>query len=202
MYPVSLDLSRIRIALVGSGEAFARRLKQLHDMGATQLSVHDDVLPEAYEIKQASILMVAGLDYETSAVLASIAKLQGVLVNAEDMPDLCDFHFNSFIKRGDLTIAVSTAGASPALSQEIRSYIARRFGEEWGQIVSAVRKKRLSWKEQGLDNGEVADRTRKYIKDTGLLDDEAALHATSAEYHPAKLPCAPVPNSRVYDNIT
>src|SRR5689334_6278399 len=104
MYPISLDLSRIRIALVGSGDAFARRRQQLNDMGATQVSVYEDELPEAHEIKQASVLMVVGLDYETSAVLASIAKLQGVLVNVEDKSDLCDFYFTSFVKRGDLTI--------------------------------------------------------------------------------------------------
>jgi precorrin-2 dehydrogenase / sirohydrochlorin ferrochelatase len=106
MYPINLDLSKIRIALVGNGEAFNRRHTQLREMGATLVSVYEDHLPEAYQIRQASVLMVVGLDYETSAVLASIAKLQGVLVNVEDKPDLCDFYFASFIKRGDLTILV------------------------------------------------------------------------------------------------
>lgn len=170
MYPIVLDLQRIRIMLVGSGEAFTRRLSHLKEMGATQITVYQDELPEAYEIKQASALMVVGLDNETSAVLASIARLQGVLVNVEDKPDLCDFHFVSFVKRGDLTIAVSTNGASPALGQEIRSYLAGIFDESWATIVSTIRKKRLEWKSHGLSNKEVGDKTRAYIKGEGLLE--------------------------------
>jgi len=170
MYPISLDLNRIRIALVGSGDAFARRLRQLREMDATQLSVYEDELPQAHEIKQASVLMVVGLDYETSAVLASIAKLQGVLVNVEDKSDLCDFHFTSFVKRGDLTIAISTNGESPTLGQEIRSYIARIFGEEWSQIVATVGRKRAEWKEQGFNNRQVAGKTREFVKTLGVLD--------------------------------
>ncbi len=169
MYPIHLDLTRIRISLVGSGEAFARRLKQLQEMGATQLTLFEDDLPEAHEIKQANVLMVVGLDDETSAVLASIAKLQGILVNVEDKPDLCDFHFVCFIKRGDLTISVSTNGASPTLAQEIRAHIADMFGEEWSKIVALIGKKRIEWKNQGWDNKTVGDKTRAYIRAEELL---------------------------------
>lgn len=169
MYPVSLDLSRIRITLVGKGEAYTRRLKQLEAAGATQLTLFENILPHAHEIKQANILMIAGLDDQTSAVLASIARLQGVIVNVEDKPDLCDFHFVSFVKRGDLTLAVSTNGASPTLGQEIRSYLADIFGEEWSIIVDIIGKKRLEWKREGLDNKTISDRTRTYLKEQGLL---------------------------------
>lgn len=170
MYPIALDLSKIRIMLVGSGEAFTRRLNNLKEMGATQIFTYQDNLPPAHEIKQANTLMVVGLDYETSAVLASIARLQGVLVNVEDKNDLCDFHFVSFIKRGDLTISVSTNGASPTLGQEIRSYIADIFDESWAGIVNTIRKKRLEWKKEGLDNKEVSQKTRAYIKAQGFLE--------------------------------
>lgn len=170
MYPIALDLTKIRITLVGSGEAFARRLNQLQQEGATQITLYRDTLPEAHEIKQANVLMVVGLDDETSAVLASIAKLQGVLVNVEDKSDLCDFHFVSFIKRGDLTISVSTNGASPTLGQEIRRYIANLFDEGWAVIVANIRKKRAEWKRQGLSNTEIGDKTRAYIKAEGLLE--------------------------------
>lgn len=183
MYPISLDLSRIRILLVGSGEAFARRLLQLQEMGAIQIVMHEDSLPEAHEIRQASILMVVGLDDETSAVLASIARLQGVLVNVEDKPSLCDFHFSSFVKRGDLTISVSTNGASPVLGQEIRSYIAGIFDEQWGEIVNIIGKKRLEWKSQGLDNKQVGDKTREFIEALGVLDSARKRQAASNDFN-------------------
>ena len=164
MFPISLDLTRVRIALVGSGEHFEKRLKQLQEHGATQIVQYKDTLPESHEIKQFTVLMVAGLDYQTSAVLSSIAKLQGVLVNVEDKNDLCDFYFMSFVKRGDLTISVSTNGASPTLGQEIRNYIAGKFCEEWEWIVSRIGRDRLKWKQQGMDGKAIADKTREIIK--------------------------------------
>lgn len=169
MYPFAFNLSRVRIVLVGSQELATRRLAQLKEAGATQVITYIDQLPEAHEIRQAQLLMVAGLDNETSVVLASIAKLQGVLVNVEDKNDLCDFYFTSFVKRGDLTISVSTGGASPTLGQEIRAYIARIFDEKWGAIVRNIGQQRLQWKCEGLDNKAVGERTRALIKDQKLL---------------------------------
>jgi siroheme synthase-like protein len=175
MYPIALDLTRIRIALVGSGPLVMRRFQGLKDAGATQVTLYDDHLPEAHEIRQATVLMVVGLDDETSAVLASIARLQGVLVNVEDKTDLCDFYFTSFIKRGDLTISVSTSGASPTLSQEIRSHLAQLYGEEWAGLVSEIGEQRLEWKRQGLDNKSVSDRTRSFIRERNLLPEREAV---------------------------
>ncbi len=173
MYPIALNLSRIHILLVGTGEVASRRLKQLQEAGATQVTFFDDHLPEAHEIRQASILLVAGLDDETSAVLTSIARLQGVLVNVEDKPDLCDFYFTSFMERGDLMISVSTNGASPVLAQEVRAYLERLFGEEWSDIVSTIGKQRLEWKGQGMDNSAVAQRTRAFIASNQWLSEKA-----------------------------
>ncbi|HEU5046610.1 MAG TPA: NAD(P)-dependent oxidoreductase [Rickettsiales bacterium] len=196
MYPVSLDLSRIRIALVGTGEAFSRRLQQLQEMGAINIAAYEDTLPESHEIRQANVLMIVGLDDETSAVLVSIARLQGILVNVEDKPALCDFHFVAFVKRGDLTISVSTGGASPTLGQEIRGFIANLFKEEWADIVTTIGKKRLEWKSEGLDNKSVSDRTRGFIRSLGLLgtgeiraleqDNEAAHILPSPQHHGAE----------------
>jgi len=169
MYPISLDLSKIRITLVGKGEPYIRRLKQLQAAGAVHLTTFEETLPQAHEIRQATILMVAGLDDETSAVLTSIAKLQGILVNVEDKPDLCDFHFVSFVQRGDLTLSVSTNGASPTLSREIKNYLAELFGEEWSAIVDTIGKKRLEWKKLGLDNQTIGDKTRDLIRLNALL---------------------------------
>jgi len=51
------------------------------------------------------------------------AEASGVLVNAVDDPPFCDFYFPSVVRRGDLQIAISTAGASPALAQRLRKEI-------------------------------------------------------------------------------
>jgi len=169
MYPIALDLSRIRIVLVGSGEAAARRMQQLKEAGTTHITPYLSQLPEAHEIRQAHVLLVVGLDDETSTVLASIARLQGILVNVEDKPELCDFYFTSFVKRGDLMLAVSTNGASPTLAQEIKAHLAKEFGEEWEEIVSEIAAERLKWKKSGCDNKTVGERTRALITARELL---------------------------------
>jgi len=51
------------------------------------------------------------------------AEASGVLINAVDDPPFCDFYFPSVVRRGDLQIAISTAGGSPALAQRLRKEI-------------------------------------------------------------------------------
>jgi precorrin-2 dehydrogenase/sirohydrochlorin ferrochelatase len=51
------------------------------------------------------------------------AQAAGILINAVDDPPFCDFYFPSVVRRGDLQIAISTAGASPALAQRLRKEI-------------------------------------------------------------------------------
>ena len=48
---------------------------------------------------------------------------KNILCNAVDDPPFCDFYFPSVVRRGDLQIAISTAGASPALAQRLRKEI-------------------------------------------------------------------------------
>jgi precorrin-2 dehydrogenase/sirohydrochlorin ferrochelatase len=69
-------------------------------------------------------LVVAATDNPAvnRAVFAE-AEAAGILINAVDDPPFCDFYFPSVVRRGDLQIAISTAGASPALAQRLRKEI-------------------------------------------------------------------------------
>ncbi len=71
------------------------------------------------------------------------AQRRGVLCNAVDVPDLCDFFYPSVVRRGDLQIAVSTAGNSPSLAQKIRQQLEKQFGPayaEWVRELGETRK--------------------------------------------------------------
>ncbi|HSZ63670.1 MAG TPA: bifunctional precorrin-2 dehydrogenase/sirohydrochlorin ferrochelatase [Terriglobales bacterium] len=57
------------------------------------------------------------------------AQQRSVLCNVVDAPDLCDFYYPAVVRRGDLQIAISTAGQSPSLAQRIRQQLERQFGE-------------------------------------------------------------------------
>jgi precorrin-2 dehydrogenase/sirohydrochlorin ferrochelatase len=71
------------------------------------------------------------------------AQRRGVLCNVVDVPDLCDFFYPSVVRRGDLQIAVSTAGQSPSLAQKIRQQLEKQFGPgyaEWVRELGETRK--------------------------------------------------------------
>jgi precorrin-2 dehydrogenase / sirohydrochlorin ferrochelatase len=71
------------------------------------------------------------------------AQRRGVLCNVVDVPDLCDFFYPAVVRRGDLQIAVSTAGQSPSLAQRIRQQLEKQFGlgyASWVEELGETRK--------------------------------------------------------------
>ena len=71
-----------------------------------------------------NFLAVAATDSpEVNRAVFAEAEAAGILVNAVDDPPFCDFYFPSVVRRGDLQIAISTAGHSPALAQRLRKEI-------------------------------------------------------------------------------
>ena len=68
--------------------------------------------------------------------VAALAHRARVLVNVADRPERCDFILPSVLQRGDLQIAVSTGGRSPALAREIRRRLQTMFGPEYAELIA------------------------------------------------------------------
>lgn len=86
-------------------------------------------------------LIVAATD--DPALNARISKQAGEIpVNVIDNPDLCTFIVPSVIRRGPLTIAISTSGASPSAAKSIRLELEGRFGPEWEAYLADLIKER------------------------------------------------------------
>lgn len=66
------------------------------------------------------------------------AQRRGVLCNVVDVPDLCDFFYPAVVRRGDLQIAISTAGQSPSLAQKIRQQLEKQFGPAYATWVAEL----------------------------------------------------------------
>ena len=66
------------------------------------------------------------------------AQRRGVLCNVVDVPDRCDFFYPAVVRRGDLQIAVSTAGQSPSLAQKIRQQLEKQFGPGYATWVAEL----------------------------------------------------------------
>jgi siroheme synthase-like protein len=75
-------------------------------------------------------------DRAVDDAVAALARRARVLVNVVDRPERCDFIVPSVLQRGELQIAVSTGGRSPALAREIRRRLESLFGPEYAALVA------------------------------------------------------------------
>src|SRR5208282_4074938 len=82
---------------------------------------------------------------------------RGVLCNVVDVPEYCDFFYPAVVRRGDLQIAVSTAGQSPSLAQRIRQQLERQFGEGYAEWVRQLGETRRLILASDLDRATKSD---------------------------------------------
>jgi precorrin-2 dehydrogenase/sirohydrochlorin ferrochelatase len=80
---------------------------------------------------------------------ADEARKAGALVNVADDPERSDFIIPSFFRRGNLTLAVSTSGVSPALAKKIRARLEKSFGVEYASLLSLIGEVRSGIKREG-----------------------------------------------------
>jgi precorrin-2 dehydrogenase/sirohydrochlorin ferrochelatase len=165
LLPITVDPASLSIGLVGQGEGWARRAALLAEAGISPVQIGLG----AQVLEGLSVLLVAGLPRKESERLARLAREQGILVNVEDMPGLCDFHVPAIVRRGDLILTVSTGGRSPGLARLIREWLERRLGLEWNGRLREVSRARAGWREQRLKPADVFRRTQAFLSDRNWL---------------------------------
>jgi precorrin-2 dehydrogenase/sirohydrochlorin ferrochelatase len=127
----SLQAANARITVIAP-EA-SERIRNLAAVG--EIEYHQR--PYAEGDLTGNFLVVAATNVpEVNRAVFQEATEKGVLCNAVDDPPFCDFYFPSVVRRGDLQIAISTAGASPALAQKIRKDINAQLPLDAGEWLS------------------------------------------------------------------
>jgi precorrin-2 dehydrogenase/sirohydrochlorin ferrochelatase len=102
-----------------------------------------------------ALLAYAATDDEAlHAAIADEAEAGGVLLNVVDRPRRCGFIVPSIMSRGDLTVAVSTAGGSPALARRVREDIEHALGPEYERALDVLARLRRHLQEQPLSSAE------------------------------------------------
>jgi len=194
MLPLTVDLSRLRVVLVGEGDAALRRLALLDAAGAVDLAVHAEApsaalaaaagdrlvrhLPTATELARSRLVFISDRDAPCCYALAVSARAAGALVHVEDAPNLGDVHAPAVLRRGDLAIAVSTGGKSPGLAVLVKRFLAQRFGAEWQERLEALALRRRDWRASGADQRTIARWSEAWVARHGWLP--AATTAASA----------------------
>jgi precorrin-2 dehydrogenase/sirohydrochlorin ferrochelatase len=138
---------------VGGGEVALRKARSLTDAGAEVTvvapAVHAklralqgvEIRERAYcdgDLHGAFLVVVATDDEVTNRAVARDAADFGCLVNVVDCPALSNFIVPATLQRGELQIAVSTGGASPALARRVREKLLSAFGEEYAEFVAVL----------------------------------------------------------------
>ena len=167
-FPVFLNVRRKKCVVIGGGQVALRKIRTLLDCGASVTVIspvlHPDlselankksiqVIRRSYksgDLKGAFIVIAATDTKETNRKVAKEAGRVGALVNVVDDPEPSDFIVPSLLRRGDLTIAISTGGMSPALAKKIRTRLEEAFGEEYGLLVSLVEEVRSTLRRKGI----------------------------------------------------
>ena len=186
MLPIILDVSSLKVAVIGNGLQAVKRLDMLRDADVNEIDIFspdpgDEMraaagnevklhLPSAEDISSYAIIFIANLEAEEVEKLAGQAREQGVLVNVEDVKPLCDFHVPSIIRRGKLLLTASTGGMSPALARRLREFLAARFAPVWADRLEIIGAARHKWRDEGLSFGEVTKNTNDLIDEEGWLE--------------------------------
>ena len=92
----------------------------------------------AADLEGVFMVIAATSDTDVNVAIFEDAERRAMLVNVVDVPPLCNFILPAIIRTGPLAIAISTAGASPALAKRIKREIAEEFGEPYAQLAEIL----------------------------------------------------------------
>lgn len=134
-YVACLDLAERRCLVVGSGAIATEKADGLRACGA------DVVVVELYEPSLLNgVWLVVVTDPDQGERVFAEATAMNVFCNVADVPDLCSFILPAIHRRGTITVAVSTGGASPALAQHLRDRFAAQIGFEHEILAGELRR--------------------------------------------------------------
>ncbi len=165
LFPMFLKLDGRKCVVVGAGTIAAQKLESLLESGADVRVVAPVASSEIQELarsgritwiqaefqaehlRDASLVIAATGNPEVNQAVYSAAQQRSVLCNSVDEPGRCDFYYPALVRRGDLQIAISTAGKSPALAQRIRKELEEQFDSSyigWLNWLGTVRESLFS----------------------------------------------------------
>ena len=164
-YPVNLDIKGKHCLVVGGGSVASRKAKTLMECGALVTVISPEfsetlqmlaqnlritLIQRRYEtsdLDEKFLVIGATNDEELNRRINADAEQRNMLCNIADVPDICNFILPSIIRRGDLCLAISTSGKSPAFAKKLRKELEKSFGDEYAlflTLMGEIRKKLLS----------------------------------------------------------
>jgi len=149
LFPIFLKLAGRRCLVVGGGTIGEGKIAGLLEAGAQTIVVAPKVTERVKEwasaaritwlehhfspadLEGAFVVVAATSCPEVNDLVFREAGHRGILCNAVDEPERCDFYYPAVLRRGQLQIAISTGGSSPALAQRLRKELDQQFSADY-----------------------------------------------------------------------
>ena len=167
-FPFFLQLDQLPCLIVGGGSVAERKLdlliKAKADITVISLEFSDYILDLAkthnircvkkkysnkiLEENKYNFVISATNDVSLNERVAKDCKKYNIIVNVVDQPEICDFIFPSILERGDITVAVSTGGASPVLARVLRTKLETMVPGSYGKLAEIVSANRIKVREK------------------------------------------------------
>jgi precorrin-2 dehydrogenase/sirohydrochlorin ferrochelatase len=171
-YPIYLNVENRRCVVVGGGDVAERKVQRLLECDARVVVIGRTLTPtlevmikdslidwiegdydEAH--LQDAFLVIGATDKEAvNARISEDARKKGIMVNIVDDPEKCDFILPSLFQRGDLTVAISTGGKSPALAKKMREELEGIYGPEYLGLLNLLGEIREKIKARGTSSDD------------------------------------------------
>jgi precorrin-2 dehydrogenase len=164
-YPVYLDIKDRDCLVIGGGSVGTRKVLTLLSCGANVTVVSTAATEKLHQLSNNGMIKLKERPFQTTDLddrflvigatdnqelnfnIHAEAERHGLLCNIADRPKVCNFILPSIVNRGDLIIAISTSGKSPAFAKKLRKHLEKEFGDEYAEflkLMGAIRKKLLS----------------------------------------------------------
>jgi len=183
LYPIYVDVGERTCCVVGGGPVAEGRARTLAEHGARVRLVAPVLTPglqnmlaqnaiheyrqrryEAHDVTGCTLVIAATDDPAVNLAVRDDARAAGALCNVADDPSACDFMVPALVRRGDLSFAVTTGGAAPAVTAGVRRRLEDVFGPEWGDLLELLSEYRPAMKRRYPDTAARSAAVR------GLLD--------------------------------
>jgi precorrin-2 dehydrogenase/sirohydrochlorin ferrochelatase len=153
LYMAALKLKGRRAVVVGGGDVGLEKVEGLLLCDADVVLIAPEAVKELQDyaaegsiswekrewkesdLEGALIAIAATNDTEVNIAVSEAGERRAMLVNVVDVPPLCNFILPAIVRSGPLAIAISTAGASPALAKRMRDEIGEQFGEPYARLA-------------------------------------------------------------------
>jgi precorrin-2 dehydrogenase/sirohydrochlorin ferrochelatase len=184
-YPLFLNLQSEKALVIGGGQVAERKIRTLLRYGAAVTLVSPEITAglerlvqekavvlrrrpfRASDLEGVRLAICATNDEATNRKAAREAEKRSILLNVVDVPELCRFIVPAVVRRGDLTVAISTGGGSPALAKKVRQELEAHIGLEYTEFLGLLKRVRHAIQR------DVSDEAQRRAIYRALIDSQA-----------------------------